>query len=187
MPDSPPELPVPLIESRIYLIRGQRVLLDSDLATLYEVLTKNLNLAVRRNQERFPGDFMFQLTAEEVESLRLQSATSNEGRGGRRYRPYAFTEQGIAMLSTVLRSERAIQVNIAIMRTFVRLRQLLATHEELARRLEQLEWRQFEQAGQIETVFQTIQQLIEAPAEEPVEPKRRIGFPTANEDRGTTE
>ena len=166
------------------------MLLDSDLATLYEVLTKNLNLAVRRNQERFPGDFMFQLTAKEVESLRLQSATSNEGRGGRRYRPYAFTEQGIAMLSTVLRSERAIQVNIAIMRTFVRLRQLLATHEELARRLEQLEWRQYEQAGQIETVFQTIQQLIDAPIEtEPqtVEPKHRIGFPTAEDDHGTTE
>jgi hypothetical protein len=101
-----------------------------------------------------------------------------------------FTEQGIAMLSGVLTSVRAVQVNVAIMRTFVRLRQLLATHEELARRLEQLEWRQYEQAGQIETVFQTIQQLIDAPIEtEPqtVEPKRRIGFPTAEDDHGTTE
>ena len=161
-----------------FLIRGQKVMLDADLAALYEVLTKNLNLAVRRNRTRFPEDFMFQLTAGEVDSLRLQFATSNAGRGGRRYYPYAFTEQGIAMLSAVLRSERAIEVNIAIMRTFVRLRQLLATHEEIARRLEALEWRQNEQGQQIQAVFETIQQLIEAPAEAP---KRRIGFPTAVE------
>jgi hypothetical protein len=169
--------PVALIESRIYLIRGQKVLLDSDLAALYEVETKALNRAVKRNRERFPEDFMFQLTAEESrELLRYQIGTSNEGRGGRRYRPYVFTEQGIAMLSGVLTSPRAIDVNIAIMRTFVRLRQLLATHEELARRLEQLEWRQDEQGHQIKTVFETIQHLIEAPAEE--QPKRRIGFPS---------
>jgi hypothetical protein len=152
-------------------------MLDADLATLYQVLTKNLNLAVRRNLRRFPADFMFQLTPEEAEALRLQSATSNPGRGGRRYLPYAFTEQGIAMLSTVLRSERAIEVNIAIMRTFVRLRQLLATHEELAQRLERLEWRQSEQEGRVQYVFETIQQLIEAPTEVP--PKRRIGLPTS--------
>ena len=120
---------------------------------------------------------MFQLTPEEAEALRLQSATSNTGRGGRRYLPYAFTEQGIAMLSTVLRSERAIEVNIAIMRTFVRLRQLLATHKELAQRLERLEWRQSEQEWRVQYVFETIQQLIEAPAEVP--PKRRIGLPTS--------
>jgi hypothetical protein len=168
--------PAPLIESRIYLIRGQKVLLDSDLAILYQVETKVLNQAVRRNRDRFPEDFMFQLTRKEHEALRSQIVTSNEGRGGRRYRPYVFTEQGVAMLSGVLTSPRAIEVNIAIMRTFVRLRQLLATHEELARRLEQLEWRQNEQGHQIEAVFETIQHLIEAPAEEL--PRRRIGFPS---------
>jgi phage regulator Rha-like protein len=122
---------------------------------------------------------MFQLTRKEDEALKSQIVTSNErvGRGGRRYPPYAFTEQGIAMLSSVLTSKRAIEVNIAIMRTFVRLRHLLATHEELARRLEQLEWRQNEQGQQIQVVFETIQHLIEAPAEEP--PARRFGFPTS--------
>src|SRR5260370_28001097 len=120
------QLPIPtqLIERRIYLIRGQKVMLDSDLAELYQVLTKNLNLAVRRNQHRFPEDFMFQLTKEETESLRLQFATPNEGRGGRRYLPYAFTELGVAMLSSVLNSERAVQMNILIIRAFVKLREL---------------------------------------------------------------
>lgn len=168
--------PVPLIETRIFLIRGQKVLLDSDLALLYGVETRALNQAVRRNLERFPGDFMFQLTREEEEGLRSQIVTSNEGRGGRRYLPYAFTEQGIAMLSSVLKSKRSIEVNIAIMRTFVRLRQLLATHEEIARRLEDLEWRQSEQGQQIQAVFETIQHLIEAP---PDEGKKRFGFPNA--------
>jgi hypothetical protein len=176
----PAAAPVALIESRIYLIRGQKVLLDADLASLYQVETKVLNQAVRRNRERFPADFMFQLTRMEDEALRSQIVTSNEstGRGGRRYPPYAFTEQGIAMLSSVLSSKRAIEVSIAIMRTFVRLRQLLATHEELARRLEQLEWRQNEQGQQIQAVFETIQHLIEAPAEEPE--KRRFGFPVSS-------
>jgi hypothetical protein len=167
--------PVAVIESRILVVRGQRVLLDSDLAALYQVLTKNLNLAVRRNLSRFPEDFMFQLTPEEIESLRLQIATSNVGRGGRRYRPYVFTEQGVAMLSSVLGSERAVQVNITIMRTFVKLRQLLATHADLAHRLDALEWRESERDGRVQYVFETIQHLIEAP--EP-EPKRPIGFPT---------
>ena len=173
--------PVPFIESRIYPIRAQKVLLDCDLAALYQVTTGNPNKAVQRNRGRFPEDFMFQLTREEDEDLRFQFGISNEGRGGRRYRPYAFTEQGIAMLSSVLRSERAIEVNIAIMRTFVRLRQLLATHEELARRLEQLEWRQSEQGQQIQAVFETIQHLIEAPGEETE--RRRIGFPTSHAGR----
>ncbi len=136
----------------------------------------------------FPTIFMFQLTRKEDEALRSQIVTSNEssGRGGRRYRPYAFTEQGIAMLSSVLTSTRAIEVNIAIMRTFVRLRQLLATHEEIAQRLEQLEWRQNEQGQQIQAVFETIQYLIEAPAEE--EPRRQIGFPisTTHDKREAT-
>jgi len=169
--------PVALVESRILIIRSQEVLLDSDLAALYQVETKILNKAVSRNRDRFPDDFMFQLTSEELESLRFQFGTSNEGRGGRRYLPYAFTEQGIAMLSGVLTSKRAVEVNVAIMRTFVRLRQLLATHEELARRLDQLEWRQSEQDGRVQYVFETIQKLIEAPG--PAEPKRSIGFPTS--------
>src|SRR6266498_434189 len=123
-------IPVELVERRIYLIRGQKVMLDSDLAELYQVLTKNLNLAVRRNLDRFPEDFMFQLTAEEAESLRLQFATSNVGRGGRRYMPYAFTEHGVAMLSSVLNSPRAVQMNILIIRAFVKLREMLASHKD---------------------------------------------------------
>src|SRR5579875_3568233 len=131
-------VPVPFIESRIWLIRGHKVLLDADLAALYQVETKALNRAAKRNAERFPEDFMFQLSAgETAELLRCQIGTSNEGRGGRRYRPYVFTEQGVAMLSGVLTSPRAIEVNIAIMRTFVRLRQLLASHEDLARQLDE--------------------------------------------------
>jgi hypothetical protein len=172
------------VESRILVIRAQKVLLDSDLAALYQVETKALNRAVRRNIDRFPEDFMFQLNSEDVECLRCQIGTSkntDETRGGRRYFPYAFTEQGIAMLSGVLTSKRAVEVNVAIMRTFVRLRQLLATHEELARRLDQLEWRQSEQDGRVQYVFETIQQLIDAPDPEPIptETKRSIGFPTS--------
>lgn len=174
--------PAPLIESRIWLIRGHKVLFDSDLASLYEVETKALNRAVKRNRERFPEDFMFQLTTEEMrESLRYQIGASKEGRGGRRYRPYVFTEQGIAMLSGVLTSRRAIEVNIAIMRTFVRLRQLLSANEDLARQLEDLRRNQAEQGQQIQAVFETIQHLIEAPADGP---KRSIGFPTSQADQG---
>lgn len=151
------------------------MLLDSDLAELYKVETRVLNQAVHRNRERFPEDFMFQLTEGAAEALRSQTVISKEeGRGGRRYRPYAFTEQGVAMLSSVLRSKSAIEVNIAIMRTFVRLRQLLATYEDLARELEELRWRQEEQGQQIQAVFETIQHLIEAPVDEQ---RRPIGFP----------
>ena len=136
------ELTLGDIKSKIHLIRGQRVILDSDLAKLYGVETKNLNKAVRRNSNRFPKDFLFQLTEIEEESLRFQIGTSNpekEKRGGRRYLPMVFTEQGVAMLSSVLRSERAVQVNIEIMRTFVKLRGLLLTHQELSQRLLRLE------------------------------------------------
>lgn len=167
-----------LVERRIYMIRGQKVLLDSDLAELYGVPTKALNQAVKRNRQRFPEDFMFRLTLEEghyLETLRSQTVTLKRGQH-RKYAPYAFTEQGVAMLSSVLSSERAILVNIAIVRTFVRLRQILAEHEELARQLDELRWKQEEQGQQIQSVFETIQHLIEAPAEEP---KRRIGFPTS--------
>lgn len=162
------------IESRIWLIRGQKVLLDRDLAHLYRVRAIALRQQVRRNPKRFPPDFLFELNDEEIQMLLSQNViASRRSLGGSR--PLAFTEQGVAMLSSVLTSPRAIEVNIAIMRTFVRLRQLLATHEDLARQLEELRWKQEEQGQQIQAVFETIQQLIEAPAQ----PKRRIGFPSA--------
>jgi hypothetical protein len=138
---------VELITRRIHYLRGERIMLDADLAELYGVLTKNLNLAVRRNRERFPADFMFQLTKEESESLRLQIATSNVGRGGRRYQPYAFTEHGVAMLSSVLRSGRAVQMNILIVRAFIKIRELLATSKDLAARVDLLEASQKDHAS----------------------------------------
>ena len=144
-------------------------MLDADLAVLYGVSTKRLNEQVKRNRSRFPDDFMFQLTAEEVRSLRSQFATSKQGRGGRRYAPLVFTEQGIAMLSTVLNSERAIQVNIEIMRAFVRLREMIATHKELARKLEALEKRY---DAQFRVVFDAIRELTAPPTPK----KRKIGF-----------
>jgi hypothetical protein len=162
-----------VVESRILFIRGQKVLLDSDLAALYDVETKALNQAVKRNFFRFPEDFMFRLSKEEVNCLRSQTVTS---KGGRRYLPYVFTEHGVAMLSSVLTSRQAIEVNIGIVRTFVRLREVLASQAELARRVENLEWHESEQDGRIQVVFDTIQNLIDAPFEE--QPKRRIGFPS---------
>lgn len=153
----------------ILTIRRQRVLLDSDLAALYGVETKNLNKAVQRNKERFPADFMFQLSPEEHKALRFQSGTSKTGRGGRRHLPYAFTQEGIAMLSSVLRSPRAIQVNLAIMRAFVRLRQLALSVEEVARKLDSLE-QKYE--GKFKVVFDALRQLMTPPAQ----PQRQIGF-----------
>jgi phage regulator Rha-like protein len=154
------QLPVPVetITRRIYLIRGQKVMLDSDLAELYQVLTKNLNKAVRRNTDRFPADFMFQLTQEEAESLRFQIGTSNEGRGGRRYLPYAFTEHGVAMLSSVLNSKRAVQMNILIIRAFVQLRELLASHKDLAQKIELMETTQKRHAGALRQQADILQQ-----------------------------
>jgi hypothetical protein len=172
-------LPLEVIERRILLVRGHKVMLDSHLAELYEVSTGNLNKAVARNRDRFPSDFMFQLTKGETESLRFQFGSSNlrsqigiskPGRGGRRYLPYVFTEQGVAMLSTVLKSERAIAVNIAIMRAFVRLRQLLATHKELAERLTAIE-KKYDHRFKV--VFDILRQLMEPP---PGPPKPPIGF-----------
>ena len=144
-------------------------MLDGDLADLYQVMTKNLNLAVRRNSDRFPADFMFQLTDEEVRSLRLQIATS-KGRGGRRYLPYVFTEQGIAMLSSILRSKRAIAVNIAIMRTFVYLRQLLTNNKELAAKIAAMEMKY---DGRFQVVFAAIKKLLEPTK---TRKKREMGF-----------
>jgi len=157
------------IEKAIYLIRGEKVMLDRDLALLYEAETKVLNRAVKRNLQRFPSDFMFQLTPDEADSLRCQIGTSNKGRGGRRYLPYVFTEQGVAMLSTVLNSERAILVNIGIMRAFVKLRQLLASNAELSRRLDELESKYDKQ---FRVVFDAIRQLMATP----VRGRKEIGF-----------
>ena len=166
-------IPVDRIEKAILLIRGQKVMLDADLAELYGVETKVLVQAVKRNLERFPEDFMFQLSQEEFAILRSQIVTSSDW-GGRRYRPYAFTEQGVAMLSSVLRSRRAIRVNIEIMRAFIRLRQMLAGHVELARKLDALE-KKYD--AQFKQVFEAIRQLMAPP-----EPKRRpIGFRKGNE------
>lgn len=161
------------VENKIYMIRGHRVMLDSDLAQLYGVKTKNLNKAARRNTKRFPEDFMFQLTLEESGSLRFQIGTSKEGRGGRRYLPLVFTEQGVAMLSSILNSERAIQVNIAIMRAFVRLRAILSMNRELAHKLYELEHKIEKHDADIQRIFEAIRQLMMPP---PESPKRRIGF-----------
>lgn len=158
------------VERNILLIRGHRVMLDTDLAILYGVPTKRLNEQVRRNKKRFPSDFMFQLTPEEVERLRSQIATLKPGRGQhRKYSPYAFTEQGVAMLSSVLHSERAIQVNIAIMRAFVQLREMIGSNKTLARRLNELE-KKYD--SQFRVVFETIRELMT----EPELKTKRIGF-----------
>src|SRR4029077_8430988 len=164
-------VPQERIEQTILVIRGHRVMLDADLAILYGVPTKRLNEQVQRNKKRFPSDFMFQLIPVEVERLRSQSATSKTGSGGRRYRPYVFTEQGVAMLSSVLHSERAIQVNIAIMRAFVQLREIIASNKGLARRLNELE-KKYD--GQFRVIFEAIRELMA----EPKPKSRRIGFKT---------
>ncbi|OGL63631.1 MAG: DNA-binding protein [Candidatus Tectomicrobia bacterium RIFCSPLOWO2_02_FULL_70_19] len=162
-------MPIERIERAILLVRGEKVLLDADLAALYGVDTRSLVQAVKRNLGRFPADFMFQLTSEEFDNLRSQFVISSWG--GRRSSPYAFTEQGVSMLSSVLKSRRAVQVNVEIMRTFVRLRQMLASHADLARKLDTLEKRY---DAQFKAVFDAIRQLMAPP-----EPKRkRIGFRT---------
>ena len=168
-------IPREQIEQKILVIRGHRVMLDSDLASLYGVTTFNLNKAVKRNIDRFPEDFMFKLATEEAAALRFQIGISkSQGRGGRRYPPYVFTEQGVAMLSSVLRSKRAIQVNIAIMRAFVKLRDLAGSHKELAAKLQQLERKVGGHDTQIRSLFEAIRQLMEPPAPR----SRRIGFKT---------
>jgi len=165
---------VEIIERKIYLIRGHKVMLDRDLAELYQVPTRRLNEQVKRNLTRFPADFMFQLSDEEAENLRSQFATSSTSHGGRRYLPYVFTEQGVAMLSSVLNSERAVQVNIAIMRTFVKLRQMLASNAELARKLAAME-KKYD--SQFKMVFDAIRELMRPP-----EPKKqKIGFQRNND------
>jgi hypothetical protein len=165
-------VPIERIGQQIFLIRGQKVMFDVHLARLYGVPTKRLKEQVRRNRQRFPGDFLFRLTGEEFLNLRSHFATSRKEHGGTRYLPFAFTEQGVAMLSSVLNSERAIQVNIAVMRAFVKIREFFSTHKDLARKLEKLERKYETHDSQIKTVFEAIRQLM-AP---PEKPKHKIGF-----------
>jgi hypothetical protein len=162
------------IEDVILLMRGHRVMLDRDLAALYGVTTSNLNKAVKRNVDRFPDDFMFQVTVEEAQSLRFHSGILKRGQHYK-YLPHAFTEQGVAMLSGILRSHRAVQVNVAIMRAFVRLREALSMHKELAHKLAELERKIENHDAGIHSLFEAIRQLM-APIPPPEEPKKEIGF-----------
>ena len=164
-------IPAERIEGMVYALRGRRVMIDADLAALYETETRSVNQAVRRNLERFPEEFVFRLTAEEWQSLRSQIGISNEGRGGRRSAPLVFTEHGAVMLATVLNSPRAVRASIEIVRAFVRLRALMTTHADLAKKIAELEARY---DGQFRKVFEALRFLIEPPAE----PKPRIGFET---------
>ncbi len=179
-------VPIEIIENKIYVIRNLNVMMDSDLAELYGVETSALNRAVKRNTERFPEDFMFQLKKEELENLRCQFGISRKEYGGRRYNPYVFTEQGVAMLSSVLNSKRAIAVNVQIMRTFVKIRQMVLTHNELAKQLNELEQRFIEYAKdtnidlkehdqKFDEIFKCLQYLTE------IHKPGQIGFNTNNE------
>ncbi len=166
----------PAIEKRILVVRERQVMLDEDLADLYGVETRRLVEQVKRNIERFPADFMFQLTKDEAAALRSQTATSDAGRGGRRYAPYVFTEQGVAMLSGVLRSKRAVAVNIEIMRAFIELRRAATSSAAIQKRLEELERETSAKLGQhdqqLAQIFQALRQLISPPPR----PKHQVGF-----------
>lgn len=168
-------VPIERIETKIFLIRGQKVMVDRDLACLYGVRTFVLNQAVKRNAERFPEDFMFQLTEEEWLNLKSQIVISSWG--GRRTLPYAFTEQGVAMLSSVLKNKRAIQINILIMRAFTRLKNMIAAHKELAQKIEELENRVDRHDSHIVSIIEAIKKLMEPKVEAPVVEKvKKIGF-----------
>ncbi len=170
-------LPDEVIINKIYVFREQKVMLDSDLAELYGVSTKVFNQSVKRNIERFPGDFMFRLTDEEEEFLRSQFVTSKSGSGGRRYLPYAFTEQGVAMLSSVLNSEVAIKVNIRIIRLFTKLREMLMTNKDLLLRMEKIEKDLASQGQNIDVVFNYLDQFIK----QEEKPRVKIGFKQKHE------
>lgn len=165
-------IPDEVIINKIFLIRSQKVMLDKDLSILYGVTTGNLNKAIKRNLRRFPPDFMFQLTNEEFKNLIFQNGTSSWG--GTRKLPYAFTEQGVAMLSSVLNSERAIDVNIRIIRIFSRLREMLLTHKDILLKLEQLEKQVLQNSDEIQLIFTALKQLLNPP----MEPRKPIGFKT---------
>lgn len=179
MPKQPKSIvPTEIIEQKIYLIRGHKVMVDSDLAKLYGVTPKRLNEQVKRNRGRFPGDFMFQLTAQEVASMRSQIATAS--RRNIRYLPYVFTEHGVSMLSAVLNSDRAVQMSILIVRAFVKLREILATHKDLAARMEKLEDNQKNHHSVINILAEEIDKLKRPPAE----PKKpTIGFTVQEDDQ----
>ncbi|MBU2444498.1 MAG: ORF6N domain-containing protein [Bacteroidetes bacterium] len=164
-------IPIERIEKQIFLIRNQKVMLSIHLAELYDVEVRALIQAVKRNINRFPSDFMFQLNDKEFENLKSQIVISSWG-GSRRANPYAFTEQGVAMLSSVLRSDRAVKVNIQIMRAFVKLREILSTHKDLAKKLKELELKIESHDEQIMAIFEAINQLLQPPEK----PKRTIGF-----------
>lgn len=165
-------VPIQRIAQAIFMLRGQKVILGQDLASLYDVTVGALTQAVKRNADRFPKDFVFQLTAEELINLKSRIVISKGGRGGTRHRPYAFTEQGVAMLSSVLNSERAVKVNIAIMRAFVKLRETLETNRKLARKFEELERRVGKHDNKIAAILEAIRQLM-APSKQS---QREIGF-----------
>jgi hypothetical protein len=173
MPKDRQLVPLSQIEERIYLVRGQRVMLDSDLAELYGVPTMRLNEQVKRNMERFPEDFMFQLTKEEAANLISQIAISSLGWGGRRKPPYAFTEHGAIMAASVLRSERAVKVSVHVVRAFVKLRQIVASHRQLAEKMKELEQRLDGHDSDIQTLLGAIRELMVPP---PDPPRKRIGF-----------
>lgn len=163
-------IPIEVVSQRIFFIRGQKVMLDADLAELYGITTGNMNLAVRRNINRFPEDFMFKLKDEEYKNLILQTARSSWGGG--RYLPYAFTEHGVAMLSSVLRSPRAVQMNILIVRAFIKIREILASNRDLAGKIEDLQREQKLQNKHINSIYTMLDKLIN----EPIKPPKRIGF-----------
>lgn len=164
------------IMNKIVIIRGEKIMLDKDLAELYDVPTKSLNLAVKRNIKRFPEDFMFQLSKEEFTNLRFQNETSSWG--GQRYLPYAFTEQGVAMLSSVLNAERAIDVNIQIIRVYTKMRKFLSTHKDILLKLEQLERKTESHDEKINLIFEYMKQLVQ----EKSKPRKRIGFKRSEEE-----
>jgi phage regulator Rha-like protein len=173
-------VPIESIVTRIILLRGERVLLDRDLAELYGVETGIFNRAVKRNLERFPKDFMFQLTVEEWELLRCQNGISKSGRGGRRYLPYAFTEHGAVMAANILKSPRAVQISVFVVRAFVRMREMLIEQKDLARQLADLEERLTERLDIHETaiveVLRQVMTVLAPPQNPPTKPKRQIGF-----------
>jgi hypothetical protein len=172
-------IPDELVINKIYIIRGHKVMLDRDLAELYQVETRTLNQAVRRNIDRFPEDFMFQLTEEEWQSLRSQFVILKTGRGQHsKFLPFAFTEQGVAMLSSVLNSETAIRVNIQIIRVFTRMRQMLLTHKDILLQLEKVERKLTGHDEDIQLIFKYLKQLLNPPQQ----PRKRIGFKTSNQD-----
>lgn len=166
--------PNEVIIDKIYLIRGQKVMLDRDLAELYQVETKVLKQSIKRNINRFPEDFMFELTKEELENWRSQIVTSNSEKMGLRYLPFAFTEQGVAMLSSVLNSERAIQMNIQIIRIFTKMKEMALTHSDILLKLESLEKQSSKHSQEIQAIFKALKQLVQTPKIE--EERVRIGF-----------